>query len=303
MLRDEERTVKPRRPDNLAGAQPAFAFGVDTGDFEDVRLDEPFDLRGVGAERFVAFPTDRDFKFEVNDVTKYQVSTVVQPVRYETKVKLMLPVTGTAFVHDGHDFYGHHRRLPLLEPMAQALGWKSNFMRYSYDFVKTDERGGMYKGDGTKNEDWYGWGSPVIAPAGGKVIRAVSGIPDNAKGKRPPFSREQFIANPSVMWGNHVEIDHGNGEISMLAHMQQGSVTVKVGDTVTTGQQVGAMGFSGDASMVHLHYDLKTGPGFAADGLPSPFNDFERLSGATWTKVDRGQIDSGDVVRAAPPKN
>jgi hypothetical protein len=33
-----------------------------TGDFEDVRLDELFDLRGRGAERFVAFQTDRVFK-------------------------------------------------------------------------------------------------------------------------------------------------------------------------------------------------------------------------------------------------
>src|SRR5258708_2958090 len=32
------------------------------GDFEDVRMDEPFDLRGRGAERFVAFKTDRVFK-------------------------------------------------------------------------------------------------------------------------------------------------------------------------------------------------------------------------------------------------
>lgn len=31
------------------------------GDFEDVRLDETFDLRGKGAERFVAFRSDRDF--------------------------------------------------------------------------------------------------------------------------------------------------------------------------------------------------------------------------------------------------
>jgi len=33
-----------------------------TGDFEDVRQDEPFDLRERGAERFVAFQTDRIFK-------------------------------------------------------------------------------------------------------------------------------------------------------------------------------------------------------------------------------------------------
>lgn len=40
---------------------------LETGDFEDVRLDEPFDLRGHGSERFVAFQTDREFKLTVND--------------------------------------------------------------------------------------------------------------------------------------------------------------------------------------------------------------------------------------------
>ncbi len=39
---------------------------LESGEFEDVRLDEPFDLRGRGAERFVAFQTDRDYKLTVN---------------------------------------------------------------------------------------------------------------------------------------------------------------------------------------------------------------------------------------------
>lgn len=38
-----------------------------SGDFEDVRLNEPFDLRERGAERFVAFLTDRDFKLTLKD--------------------------------------------------------------------------------------------------------------------------------------------------------------------------------------------------------------------------------------------
>ena len=38
-----------------------FAILV-TGDFEDVRLDEAFDLRAHGAERFIAFRTGREFK-------------------------------------------------------------------------------------------------------------------------------------------------------------------------------------------------------------------------------------------------
>lgn len=39
---------------------------LDTGDFEDVRLDEPIDLRRPGAERFIAFKSDRGFKLTVN---------------------------------------------------------------------------------------------------------------------------------------------------------------------------------------------------------------------------------------------
>ena len=253
-----------------------------------------------------AFPQELDlsrmrftFKFDVGDSTKYSVQTEVRPRRFSPRARLRLPVQGPVLVHDGHDFYGHHRRLPLLDPMAQALKWRRNFMRYSYDFVVTDEQGRMYAGDGSRNEDWYGWGKPVLAPAAGKVIRAVGMLPDNGKGKRPPFTREQFVADPSLMWGNHVEVDHGNGEISLLAHLKRGSVHLAPGDVVKAGQQVGEMGFSGDAFLVHLHYDLKNAPGFDADALPSPFADFERLTGKRWLKVGKGQVDSGDIVRGA----
>lgn len=44
-----------------------YAIIASSGDFEDVRLDEPFDLRGRGVERFIAFQTDRDFKLTIND--------------------------------------------------------------------------------------------------------------------------------------------------------------------------------------------------------------------------------------------
>jgi hypothetical protein len=43
-----------------------YAF-LSSGDFEEVSLNEPFDLRGRGAERFVLFKTDRAFKFVLND--------------------------------------------------------------------------------------------------------------------------------------------------------------------------------------------------------------------------------------------
>jgi hypothetical protein len=54
-----------------AGLDPQKGFSLyailPNGDFEDVRLDEPFDLRGRGAERFVTFDTDRTFKLTLNN--------------------------------------------------------------------------------------------------------------------------------------------------------------------------------------------------------------------------------------------
>ncbi|PNS09830.1 multiubiquitin domain-containing protein [Solilutibacter silvestris] len=50
---------------SIAGEFSLFAI-LSTGDFEDVLLNEPFDLRGAGAEKFVAFQSDRDYRLMVN---------------------------------------------------------------------------------------------------------------------------------------------------------------------------------------------------------------------------------------------
>lgn len=53
-----------------AGARPVEEFSLvalmPNGDFEDLRLDEAFDIRGLGAERFIFFRTDRSFKFTID---------------------------------------------------------------------------------------------------------------------------------------------------------------------------------------------------------------------------------------------
>lgn len=53
-----------------AGFSPPDEYGLFAvlpgGDFEDVRLDEAFDLRGKGAEQFVAFRSDREFRLTLN---------------------------------------------------------------------------------------------------------------------------------------------------------------------------------------------------------------------------------------------
>lgn len=52
-------------------------------------------------------------------------------------------------------------------------------------------------------------------------------------------------------YGNYVVVDHGNGYTSLYGHLQK--ATVKQGDTISAGQQVGVIGSTGKSSGPHLH--------------------------------------------------
>nr|BFF13157.1 hypothetical protein GCM10025699_44600 [Microbacterium flavescens] len=49
---------------------------------------------------------------------------------------------------------------------------------------------------------------------------------------------------------------NGQKVTSTYSHMQTGSVTVAVGDTVTVGQIVGAVGSTGNSTGAHLHFEI-----------------------------------------------
>ncbi|MGN1418158.1 MAG: peptidoglycan DD-metalloendopeptidase family protein, partial [Acutalibacteraceae bacterium] len=82
-------------------------------------------------------------------------------------------------------------------------------------------------------------GIPVIAAASGTVVVAQSGYSG---------------------YGHTVVIDHGNGLRTRYAHMQAGSIRVRVGQTVYQGQQIGNIGSTGNVTGPHLHFEvLKNG--------------------------------------------
>lgn len=59
--------------------------------------------------------------------------------------------------------------------------------------------------------------------------------------------------------GVHLMIDHvvdGQRVSSLYAHMQQGSVTVAVGENVTVGQTIGRVGNTGLSTGAHLHFEI-----------------------------------------------
>ena len=91
------------------------------------------------------------------------------------------------------------------------------------------------KGKGSKQHDGIDIGGSVNGQAadsigGGKVTEV--GYDENG-------------------YGNYVVVDHGNGYTSLYGHLQK--ATVKQGDTISAGQQVGVIGSTGNSSGPHLH--------------------------------------------------
>ena len=64
--------------------------------------------------------------------------------------------------------------------------------------------------------------------------------------------------------GVHVTIEHvidGQVVTSLYGHMQYGSMPLRVGDTVYTGQRIGLVGSTGASTGAHLHFEIHPGGG------------------------------------------
>jgi murein DD-endopeptidase MepM/ murein hydrolase activator NlpD len=65
---------------------------------------------------------------------------------------------------------------------------------------------------------------------------------------------EVIFAARNGGYGNHIQIDHGNGYVTTYSHLT--SFDVKVGDKVEKGDMIGRMGSTGRSTGVHLHYEI-----------------------------------------------
>lgn len=151
------------------------------------------------------------------------------------KTTLYLPFKGSWFVFWGGDTkkLNAHHNVPN--------------QKFAFDLDAIDKNGKRYKRRGKKNEDYYSFGKKILAPADGVVVEFVDGIRDN----KPGLMNDYFI------FGNTIIIKHRKNEISVLAHLRQGSLKVKAGDKVKKGQIIALCGNSGNSSEPHLHYHLQ----------------------------------------------
>lgn len=190
---------------------------------------------------------------------------------YRTRAALRLPFGGEWFV-----FWGGRSTLDNYHAAHPD-------QRFAYDLAVA--RGGAtHSGDPSRNESYYCFNEPVLAPAEGTVAAALDGIADNRPGQ----------TNARQAPGNHVVIDHGGGEFSFLAHLRDGSVAVRAGSTVRAGELVGRCGNSGNSTEPHLHYHLQNNAVFnGGEGLPAQFLDYV----ANGEAVERGEPVRGQRIR------
>lgn len=119
-------------------------------------------------------------------------------------------------------------KLPFARPVAMNVRQTSGF---GYRRDPFGRGGRMHEG-----LDWAGsYGTPISTTADGVVVRAgwMSG------------------------YGRVVDVRHEFGIVTRYAHMSK--IHVKVGQRVSRGDKIGAMGNSGRSTGTHLHYEVHVG--------------------------------------------
>ena len=90
----------------------------------------------------------------------------------------------------------------------------------------------------------------------------LDGLPEQIPSQTPTgLPLEQY-------GGNHIVQDIGDGNYAFYAHLKTGSLKVKVGDQLTTGQVIAALGNTGNSDAPHLHFHVMSTPDpLRSDGL------------------------------------
>jgi murein DD-endopeptidase len=184
-------------------------------------------------------------------------------VSKQTPVVLSPPLRGGPWVavYDPSLNGGHRRVLFAVDGRARIPA------RFAIDWIKLGPDGRTSQGDASVTSNSYSYGADVLAVADGSVAALEDGFPE-------PTPR---AFNTDA--GNYVALDLGRGRFAFYEHLKPGSIRVKVGERVRTGQILGSLGASGSVSSgAHLHFHIAdTNSPLGAEGLPFVVNSFEQF--------------------------
>src|SRR5918994_2485125 len=187
---------------------------------------------------------------------------------------------------------------PLAGEWAMLAGGRSTLLSHHFlvpmvsngvDFMRLDEQGRGYSGDRTQEKAWYGFGEPVLSPADGTVVGVSDIHPDAPVGN----------IGETPGQGNNIVLDIGSGRYAVLAHLQRGSARVDEGERVRAGQQIAAVGDSGNSLAPHLHFQVQVGRDFGeqARTVPVVFRDVVLIRGGNESTPAEADLRRGDHIR------
>jgi murein DD-endopeptidase MepM/ murein hydrolase activator NlpD len=232
------------------------------------------DFAALSDPAILLIALDPDGKIAGLAVRPQQKEFASTKLDYVNKTPLQLPFQGEWFV-----FWGGRTIKQNYHAVAKA-------QRFAYDLVIM-KNGVSHTGEGKKLTDYYCYGAEVIAPAAGQVVWSCDSLPNQEPGEM----------DPKHPVGNGVVIDHGNGEFSLIAHLQPRTQKFKVGDKVKAGDVLGKCGNSGNTTEPHVHYHLQDGPDITtAEGLPASFTGI-CVNGK---KMEKAEPVKGQSIKRCP---
>ena len=161
--------------------------------------------------------------------------------------------------------------------------------RFAIDWMRLDPPDHAFTGDISKVASYAYYGAPVYAVADGTVVNIYDGLAPQVPGG------EAIGIKPETIAGNMLVIDIGGGAYAFFAHLQAGSLRVKLGDRVHRGQMIALLGNTGNSTAPHLHFHVMDGPSpLDANGLPYVFEQFSGLG-----RVDEASMDAV-LMKGAP---
>ena len=239
-------------------------------------IESSFDLH-------LLFSRPRSFETDEMQITVYatddkQKVLALPPVKvpvevYVQRTRLIFPWTGPGMMSQGWFNNGGHS--------GQSSWFAGDFLGL------TPDTWGPQLRNEDENDAYAGFNRDVIAPAAGVIVAMRNDVPLNTKvNEEPPNESFMTLHDPiEALLGNYLVIDHGNGEFSAISHLNIGSISVRVGDRVVQGQQIGKVGNTGSSNGPHLHFELLDGPRpFVSNGLPYQFSNLNvgRLDRGTY---------------------
>jgi peptidase M23-like protein len=166
----------------------------------------------------------------------------------------------------------HHRR-----GLGSLNGRMLVPQRFAIDWYRVDSEHQAWVGDPKELKSYLAYDQPVLASAAGTVVDIQDGLPNNPDIPKPPP-----IPPIEDTVGNHIVLKVSPGVFLLYAHLDRGSLKVKLGEHVRRGEVLGLIGTSGNSTVPHLHFQvMTTRTFFPTDSPPFVFTHFKLLGRVT----------------------